>query len=509
MFEIIPSNERIKIKKSHGKLSTEEIKKLLMDLASYGVKVNFNSIRNFSLKEDADEMTLKIEKIQITISADEMEAYVKLNSKDITFNEIIESIEKEGICYGILENEIKSALTEGKEKFPIAKGKEPKNGKDGYLIFHVELPNKKVRENSKEGKIDFYNLDIFKFVKKDQVLAEIIPPTPGEDGMTVLGRKIKATLGKKATYTLDKNTFIDGNYIKSKIDGVFSFEEGKFTVSPVLLIDGDVDLSTGNINSDITVQIMGWVRNGFKISSKKDIIIEGGVEKDVVLNAQGSIVIKGGVFGGPKSEIFCKKNLYSKFLQDLKAVVEGDIYVNDYVINCNIQSNGSLFLSTNNGKLINTNISLKYAAYVKELIGGKKKIKIKGFSRKELLKLINSYMNEKTKLKKIMVDWSLKIKNNVLEIAKLKAEGDDFTHLVIEQQRLSNGYKRMLETYSKLEDKINQIKEILLHVKGEGAIYILNKAVDLKTTLKTVPLEITEIKNSVIYIDENEEVKKE
>ncbi|WP_372236600.1 hypothetical protein [Thermosipho melanesiensis] len=28
-------------------------------------------------------------------------------------------------------------------------------------------------------------------------------------------------------------------------------------------MDGDVDLSTGNINSDITVQIMGWVRNGF------------------------------------------------------------------------------------------------------------------------------------------------------------------------------------------------------------------------------------------------------
>ncbi len=508
LYELFESGGKLYIRKGQGRLTQHEIVEITQKLSALGIRQNFNFLASIAMKTEEYIEEITPEDITVYISPDEMEAKVSINVQwAFEFEKVIEKLKNAKVVYGILEQEIKRNIEERNNEFVVACGKPPVNGEDGKIIMHVELPKKNVRELSKEGKVNLYDLDIFRFVKKDQVIAEVVPPTEGIDGMSVTGRVIKAKKGEKAVYILGDNVYLDGNLIKAKTEGVLKFENGKFSVDPILFIPGDVDISIGNINSEVDVYIKGWVRAGFKVISKKNITVEGGVEKDCVLEAGESITVKGGIFGGEKSNISCQKNLYAKFIQDAKINVGGDIYVNEYIMNSDIKCEGSLFLSGERGKLINTELCLKYAAYVKEIVGGKRRVKVEGFSRRELISIIKKLEEEKEKLKKIMVDLSIKIKECVTKLVEGKLTPQETEKELRLQRELTEKYKKTLETYGKIDARISEMKELLSHVKGEGSVYITSKARDLKVILKDKPVEIKESYFNVLYIDENNEVK--
>ncbi|MCX7654433.1 MAG: FapA family protein [Fervidobacterium sp.] len=508
MYEIFGAGSALYIKKGRGRLSQQEIKEIIEKLSALGIRQNFDFLIKFGAKEDESIEEILPEDITVLISPDEMEARVKINVKvAFSFEKVLEKLKNSGVVYGILEEEIKKNLEKQNVEFVAAIGKVPVNGDDGRIVMHVELPKKRIRELSKEGRVNLYDLDIFRFVKKDQIIAEIIPPTDGIDGMTVTGRVLKSKKGEKAVYVLGDNVYLDNNLIRARIEGVLKFEDNKFSVDPVLYIPGDVDISTGNINSEVDVYIKGWVRAGFKVISKKNITIEGGVEKDCIIQAEESVTVKGGIFGGEKTEVSCKKNLSAKFIQDAKINVGGDIFVNEYIMNSEVKCEGSLFLSGESGKLVNTELSLKYAAYVKEIVGGKRKLRVEGFSRRELVSIIKKLEDEKEKTKKIMIDLSIRIKECVTRLVEGKLSAHEMEKELKMQKEFTEKYKKMLEMYGKLESRIEEIKDLLSHVKGEGAVYITSKARDLKVILKDKPVDIAESYFRVLYIDEDNEVK--
>lgn len=508
MYELFESGGKFYLKKGQGRLTQQEIAEIAQKLSALGIRQSFDFLLSIAMKTEEYIEEIPVEDITVFISPDEMEARVYINVPwAFDYEKVIEKLKNAKVVYGILEEEIKKNIENRNKEFVAAIGKPPINGEDGRIILHVELPKRNVRELSKEGKVNLYELDIFRFVKKDQLIAEVIPPTEGVDGMSVTGRIIKAKKGEKAVYTLGDNVYLEENLIKAKSEGVLKFEDGKFSVAPVLLISGDVDVSTGNINSEVDVYIKGWVRAGFKVISKKNITVEGGVERDCILEAGESITVKGGIFGGEKSSVSCRKNLYAKFIQDAKINVGGDVFVNEYIMNSNIQCKGSLFLSGEKGKLINTDLCLKYAAYVREIVGGKRKIKVEGFSRRELISTMKKLEQAKEDLKKVMVDFSIRIKECITNLVKGNLTPEEIEKETRLQRELSEKYKKILEYYGKLDTRISEIKELLSHVKGEGSIYITSKALDLKVLLKDKVVDIKESYFNVLYIDENSEVK--
>src|SRR5208337_4362272 len=97
---------------------------------------------------------------------------------------------------------------------------------------------------------------------------------------------------------------------------------------PVVIINGDVDLTTGNINFNGTVHITGSVRPGFKVQADSDVIIERDVE-DAHIIAGGNITIKNGVVGNESVHITARGDITARFIQNARIEAGKSITVED------------------------------------------------------------------------------------------------------------------------------------------------------------------------------------
>ncbi len=500
MYDIIPVGNGVVVKKELQPLDIKEFTELINKLKAYEVFFEINEIREFAMSEAENSILLERVDIALNISQSKLEAEIELLGDPPSFSAVIKLLRQNKIIYGILEDEIKEALEKRLKKFVVARGKLPVTGKNGELKLFFEVTKRKFKELS-SGRVDFYNLELFTFVKKDSPIAEVIPPTEGEDGIDIFGNPIKVQPGQKAVYTVGENAYTDGKFIRAKTDGVVIYEDGKFDISPVLVIPTDVDINTGNINSEVDVLVKGWIRAGFKVISKKGIQIDGGVEQNTLLKAENNISVKLGIFGVGTAVIETPKNLYAKFVQDATVKVGGDIFVNEYVMNCNVSCEGNLFINGQKGKLINSQVHLRYSAHIKEVVGGKKTIQVTGFDRKELMEMFTKLMLERNKMTKLMSDLSLELKKVVLELKSGNLEGEALKEAWNKQNKLANYYKSLLEQLSKVDTRLGELKELLENVKGEGSIYIREKASDLVVKIKEEIVKVDEIRNSLIYYD--------
>ncbi|WP_427338676.1 DUF342 domain-containing protein [Caloranaerobacter sp. DY30410] len=287
-----------------------------------GAKSNF--VR-FAPKQDE---ILIDEEVLIDISEDKMYGYVTLlppdGGKNIEFDEFVNKV-KEKIKYGLDYEKLKE-IFENKvynEKICIAQGKKPVEGKDGYIKWYFNIKNEHKPKILKDGSVDYRNLNIINNVKKGQLLAEKIPATNGEDGITVTGEIIPSIKGKEAFLKVGKNVVLseNGNAAYALKDGQVMYRNGKIVVYEVYEIAGNVDNSTGNISFNGTVRIKGNVITGFYVKAMSDIEINGVVEGAIV-ESNGNIIVKRGIQGYHKGKLISRGNIYTKFIEN------SDIYAN-------------------------------------------------------------------------------------------------------------------------------------------------------------------------------------
>src|SRR5699024_2292633 len=162
----------------------------------------------------------------------------------------------------------------------MSMGKEPEDGADGEVVYHISLDKSGKPLIKEDGDVDYFHLDLVENVKKGQALATIIPPTEGISGMTVTGKEIQATPGKNIRVGRGKNIDLsdDGLQLFAAIDGRVELIANKIHVYNTLEINGDVDTSTGNIDFVGNVTINGNVLTGFEVKAQGHIIVSGVVE---------------------------------------------------------------------------------------------------------------------------------------------------------------------------------------------------------------------------------------
>ena len=104
-----------------------------------------------------------MEKIKLTISKDELSAYLTIPVKGAAYprqQELLQALKDAGIKAGILTDKIKEILNNKEPVYEllIARGTPPVKGKDAYLIW--EIPIKDMRraddaQTREEMRIDF------------------------------------------------------------------------------------------------------------------------------------------------------------------------------------------------------------------------------------------------------------------------------------------------------------------------------------------------------------------
>ena len=122
----------------------------------------------------------------IVISKDDDSELGEFNIDGIVkeVKEIIKYGLKEEVLLNVLKNKIVN------EKVLIAEGKEPINGKDGKIKYYFDFEKPLLPKIKPDGTVDYKELDSINVVKSGDIIAEIIPPEEGEDGIKVNGESI-------------------------------------------------------------------------------------------------------------------------------------------------------------------------------------------------------------------------------------------------------------------------------------------------------------------------------
>lgn len=297
--------------------------------------------------------------VWIKIADDGMIAWLYLFSPqnggaDITEEGLLTAMREAGVHYGFDPEEI-GRIARQKcyfQLFLAARGKAAVNGKNGELVDCVARESTITVNRGEDGSVNYENVTAYHNVKQGDVIGNIIPPTEGEDGINVRGEKVRARHGRPADLPLGGNFSLspDGKSLIAAIDGQVSFRNNKFILERLLVIDGDVDLSVGNLNFDGDIVIGGDVRDGYHVEATGNITIRGMVE-DAFVCAGGNICLEKGMNGNGSGSLDAQGEIRSKFLENCVVRSSGNVYAGS-IIWCTVSCDDSVIVTSEKGAII-------------------------------------------------------------------------------------------------------------------------------------------------------------
>ncbi|MCD4677299.1 MAG: FapA family protein, partial [Desulfobacula sp.] len=302
------------------------------------------------------------EYFEILISEDQTKAYIKKikdldsNCPQIDLSDLLGLLGQKQISYGILDNEaieiwISKSFT---QKIIIAKGEEAVHGRDGEIKFHFETNFTNPGKISEDGSIDFRERGEIPYIHKEDLLAVKTPPRQGKSGISVSGVPIPVDEVIDPVFIAGPGTEMteDGFSIHAAIDGQPHLDAlGTISVNPDLVIPGDVDFETGNIDFSGNIIVKGMIKEGFTVKGINLTAqeIEGGI-----IDLTGDLNVSAGITG---STISAHGNVYAKFINHSNIMGFGNLTISKEIIDSDIILSGSC--SNQTGHIISSQITAK------------------------------------------------------------------------------------------------------------------------------------------------------
>jgi uncharacterized protein len=257
------------------------------------------------------------------------EEHVEIQN-DLQYKQILQELETLHVTRGIDFIAITNAVNAKKAgSFIIARGVEPKEGKNGWVELKVNTDSQQTGPKLREdGTVDFRELKNIPTVNRGQVIAVVHPPVPGIPGITVTNEPIPPKPTYPVTVHLGKGvtTVEDGTKIVAVESGRPYMEQKgmlvKISVIEHLFHQGDVDIASGNIRFKGDVEIMGNVQDGMSVEASGAITVWKNVNRANVFSKQ-AVFIRQNVIGGT---IFSgKSNMLVLELAHLLTIIEENI----------------------------------------------------------------------------------------------------------------------------------------------------------------------------------------
>lgn len=274
--------------------------------------------------------------VEISIDPNKTTAFVTFSKPenggmDVTVDKIMDMLEANFISYGIQHDNIEKAVAQKRynENICAAKWTPPVDGIDGVIQYYFNKDKHIAPIEDEQGNVDYKNLGLINNIVAGTPIAEISMPTEGEPGTDITGAAVPQKHGVPAKYNVGAGTQLMNNdtQIVAAISGNLIFKNGAFVVEEKIVINGDVDVSSGNIDFIGDVTIKGGVFEGFRVASKRSITIMGLVAKAEIV-AEGDITIK---VGAVNSKIISKKNVKIGFCENTNITAEGNVESSSFV----------------------------------------------------------------------------------------------------------------------------------------------------------------------------------
>jgi uncharacterized protein (DUF342 family) len=412
------------------------------------------------------------------VENDDMKAYMTVTAPqeggaDISFDEYIATFRNSYIVAGIKEDFLREFIDKPMydERLEIAIAPPAIPGRDAYIEYYFETDQSKMNfKESSGGKIDFKELNIIQNVSEGQAVAKKIPAEKGVSGRMVSGKLILTTDGKDIDLPLGTNTSVDedGVTIRATIDGQVIKTANAINVEPVLTIEGDVSVKTGNIDFKGTVVVKGNVEDGFTVKATGNIEVNGNVGK-ANLDSEGDIVIHSGVNGKGGGYIKAAKSLWAKFIENANIETGNLVIASDGIINSQVSAKSRILVQGKRASIMGGKLRASEEINAKVLGSantGMATICEVGYDPKKKAEL-EKLQESKATLEKSCETFKTTIKslqNVKKQRGSLPKEKEDQLFELIKAQ--SNAESEI----EKADRQIKEITEYLEKLKGRGKI---------------------------------------
>ncbi|MBP1763191.1 MAG: Flagellar Assembly Protein [Firmicutes bacterium] len=341
---------------------------VIADLQSRGVK-DFQASMIIKIIREALGVPTKIAEapslpaepdIRVLVSRDRMEASLSIffpqNCRPVSSEEIFAKLQNSGVIYNLDKDAIEKALRNPGITTVCAKGKPPVAGDDARIKYYIDFEMKGKPVEAEDGRVDYKKLNLYTQVQQGELIAEKIPFTSGVEGIDVLGQIVPAKSGKDIPFPLGKNVILENNnQIAAGLAGQVILKRNKIHVIPMIEVNGDVDLSTGNIEFNGNVIIHGSVQPGFSIKAEGDVEIQGTVSGAVVEG--NNVTIRMGIQGMQQGYIKAAINLTTHFIENAMVSAGQDIFVRDVILNSHISAGRKIEVIERRGAIIGGEVS--------------------------------------------------------------------------------------------------------------------------------------------------------
>jgi len=412
------------------------------------------------------------------ISPDEMQGFLTVSAPgeggcDIPFEDYVSILKNHRIVHGRKDDFLRDFADQPiyREDVEVAVGSKPADGKSAYMQYNFETDQTKARlREGTDGKIDFKELNIIQNVVENQLLATKIPPQKGVQGETVTGKMLPAKDGNDISLPLGENVHAseDGASIFSDISGRVVVVNNKINVEPVLVVESNVSLATGNIIFLGTVIVKGDVEDGFSVKAAGNIEVNGSVAR-AELDAEGDIVISQGVNGKGGGNIRAGKSLWARFIENANIQTGNMVFASDGIINSNIDALNRIICQGKRASIVGGRLRASEEINAKILgnpTSGTETICEVGFdpeSKKELALLETERENLEKELEGIKVNMQTLI-NQKQQKKSLPEDKQLYLQELIDRRDVLIGEQRANE------EKTKNIKEYLGKLKTRGRV---------------------------------------
>jgi uncharacterized protein (DUF342 family) len=454
--------------------------------------------------------------IEIEITPDHLEAHIswaddaKLQSGDYDQDKkwLEDAVAEVGIRYGHegFLDKIMSlvALGQSIKNQIVARGIAAKAGDQTYL--HPLYLEKTIEET--DNVIDMRSAQNKRVVDNGDVIAEI-RFRDGKSGINVFGQALHAT-AKQTSYTLTVGTGVerreDGRFY-ALLRGMPKIERHTVSCLNVYVHRGDVNLKTGDINFDGTVEVKGSIDNGARVYAKGDLIVRGGIGRSRI-HCGGDLSVGKGIVTSREGMVHAGGDVNALFIENSRVLVEGMLEVEQSIINSDCKVAGEIVIKSGSKGLIGGGIVVSETGIRTQDLGfadGEKTLCRVG-SDWRLEHRITILRGREAKLKRFVTDRQYEFD----DLTKKKAVGERIQKI---EKRLVKG-KKLLEKIEKLAEavqkKIRWNDMAILIVRGvvdsNVEIAIGGRIVGVPKSLREVMFTAVRYRdayvNSLIYLEQ-------
>jgi uncharacterized protein (DUF342 family) len=282
-------------------------------------------------------------RIEVQIADDEMAAQLSLTppqgGKPASIEDVIRALTEAGVVFGVDQEALRQACALGSTSpVAVASGKSPEDGMDASFEELVPQTVDRAPKVDALGFIDYREHGAITLVQAGAPLMRRTPATMGVEGLTIRGKPLPPRPGRDEPFAAElpgaRVDEKDGNLLTASITGQPVRVRCGVSVEPVLRV-AEVNLATGNIYFNGTVEVEGEVIQGMKIQAGGDIVV-GGTVDGAHLEAGGNIQVSGGVIAN--AHLRARGSVTARFAESSNIYAGTVIALNDMALECDLQA---------------------------------------------------------------------------------------------------------------------------------------------------------------------------